>query len=252
MGMGPCFSRAAMVSPSTSSIESARERVLVLQVAARSREHSRGPHDFLTISRELGQAYVKLGGGDRKDSGVCPGFFPELTFGDIVGKAAVNCPLIYLIDTTAGGMGLIVGTSEGVQTIWLPELTRRKLMDQVFQYFDAYSKMRAKTKSWKAWMNSLDEVLRWLWEAGLGSIVSALNGYREAVFVPGGLLGLLPLHAASPRFAAARAASVTSSRPHRYVGEEIRCMGAIASTPLKDAEANNVATSNRLFSWTSA
>ena len=169
-----------------------RERIQRLQAEARLPDSASGRRDFLTISSELGRTYAELEKSICQIRAYVPEFLPETRFEDLQ-KAAITCPVLYLISTTTGGLGLLLGRSGGVEAMWLPGLDAAELRKQVLQYFDLYSNMRAEPE---AWMQGLDGMLRWLWDAGIGRVVSALNGQREAVLVPGGLLGLLPLHAA--------------------------------------------------------
>ena len=168
-----------------------RGRIQSLQAEVRLSDGTPGFRDFVSVSSELGQAYAELKNLIGRIRVYAPEFFPETRFEEIR-RASSNCPLAYLITTTTGGVGLLVGFSGNVDAIWMPDLAAGKLREKVVQYLEAYSKLRTDPGSWT---DRLDSTLRWLWDAGLGNLVSALDGHSEAVLIPGGLLGLLPLHA---------------------------------------------------------
>jgi CHAT domain-containing protein/tetratricopeptide (TPR) repeat protein len=122
-------------------------------------------------------------------------------------KQAHDAPLIYLAATSHGGMALIVnGTS--VQIEDLPSLTEQALREQVQgpdddpklgAYLGAYTTWRRDSRNvecTKTWFTALNNTLCWLGEAVMMPILNTLADAPQAVFIPSGLLGLLPLHAA--------------------------------------------------------
>jgi len=131
-------------------------------------------------------------------------------------EQAQNAPLVYLVNTSAGGFALIV-TPENIHVIWLNELTdtilTKKLHGSVDNpiggYLGAYINWQramlnsqknrtAKRTATLFWQDVLDDITSWLWSAVMEKVVTSLKALKvqKAVLIPGGLLGLLPLHAA--------------------------------------------------------
>ena len=106
-------------------------------------------------------------------------------------------------------MALIV-TPQDIQVIWLDSLTDKMLREQaqgpdeaqaLGGYLGAYvawQKDPYHPATCQAWEQALDTTTRWLWDAFMGPLTQALKkqAVTQAVLIPGGLLGLLPLHAA--------------------------------------------------------
>lgn len=78
----------------------------------------------------------------------------------------------------------------------LPRLTRKALRDKAFTYFDAYDQRRRDLGSWE---RALDAVTAWLWDACAGQLLGCVPAADQVTIVAGGLLGLLPVHAAWTR-----------------------------------------------------
>jgi CHAT domain-containing protein len=115
---------------------------------------------------------------------------------DDVASAAQVSPLVYLCDGRAGGLALVV-TGDPVRHVPLPGLTTAALRERVRSYLDAYARYRADPRTARSgWDAALDGVTGWLWDAVMGPVLAAVDGWPELVFVPGGRLGLLPMHAA--------------------------------------------------------
>ncbi len=146
-------------------------------------------------------------------------------------EQAKDAPLVYLAATESGGFALIV-QARGVEVLELPGLTEEALQKQVLGFSEkeyralqeqAYRENRRPPSQvellggylgaylpWRKdlydeaarrrWFSALEETLRWLGEAVMGPVVAALETLvppgRLVRLVPGGLLGLLPLHAA--------------------------------------------------------
>lgn len=135
-----------------------------------------------------------------------PGFGSFLaapTFADVSG-AADEYPVVYLAAAELGGLALVV-RGEDVTDIDLPELTRDKVAAHVQAYGDAYAGYRADPEGGgPAWEEALQAVTAWLWSSAMKQVVGDLlrdapehhDRPPRAVLIPGGLLGLLPLHAA--------------------------------------------------------
>ena len=142
---------------------------------------------------------------------------------------AYDAPLAYLAATPAGGMALIV-TGEKITPVWLDSLTDGALREAVLGpaddpglggYLGAYDAWRTSVLDKKipteilliascAWLITLENTTRWLWQACMEPLVEAFTSPHpalpspdlgrgegvRAVLIPSGLLGLLPLHAA--------------------------------------------------------
>ncbi|MGD9525355.1 MAG: CHAT domain-containing protein [Pseudonocardia sp.] len=123
-------------------------------------------------------------------------FLAPPTFDDVAGTAT-EVPLVYLAAAEQGGLALVVrGDRPGddqVVHVPLDTLTAEALREKAQAHLDAYAAARDDTARWSRW---LSEVTGWLWTAAVGPVLDELGAAPEAVFVAGGLLGLLPLHAA--------------------------------------------------------
>lgn len=114
---------------------------------------------------------------------------PVFDIDDIV-AAAEDTPILYLIPTDRGGLGLLV-CQRKVTPIPLPELNAQAVAEQVDAYLAGLASPKHQTR-----VNALDTTTAWLWNAAMGTVLQELRGADALVVVPGGLLGLLPLHAA--------------------------------------------------------
>jgi CHAT domain-containing protein len=122
-------------------------------------------------------------------------FLSAPTFDDIA-AAADDRPIVYVSAAEPGGLALIVRGSD-VRHVPLDALSNDLLRGHVSPYLDAYSNYRQDPSAGlDGWADALDEVLRWLWDAALSPILDELADGSEPAMVAGGLLGLLPLHAA--------------------------------------------------------
>lgn len=142
--------------------------------------------------------------------------------------ASVEAPIVYISVTAAGGLALIVSASpesgghsdrHRVPTVWLDELTDSSLQAMVFGstadvgelggYLEDYARRYAEPFNEELrvrWLGALDQTLNWLWRVLMGPVTAELETVTapsddsgsppEAVLIPSGLLGLLPLHAA--------------------------------------------------------
>ncbi|WP_055490855.1 CHAT domain-containing protein [Streptomyces sp. TP-A0356] len=110
--------------------------------------------------------------------------------------AAQERPLVYLSAAEHGGVALVVD-DEDVRSVALPDLSAEVVRVHARAHDDAHRAYRADPGGRLAdWEKSLEGTTRWLWDALMGPVRAALPGHGEAVLVAGGLLGLLPLHAA--------------------------------------------------------
>lgn len=121
-------------------------------------------------------------------------FLAVPTFDDVA-RAADLAPLVYSAAAEIGGLALVV-RGDDVQHVPLDDLTADVVRDRVTRHLDAYTDYRAGRSPYRALAASLDDVTSWLWTAVVGPVLGQLGAASEAVFVTGGLLGLLPLHAA--------------------------------------------------------
>ena len=143
-------------------------------------------------------------------------FMGSLPYEEIQALAR-EAPLVYLAATSAGGFALVV-TAEQVETLWLDQLMEDGLREEVYGpaedsalggYLGAYDSWlrtqadpavspEVKQTATIIWQAALDEITYWLWGAVMEKIIASLKagGWQQAVLIPGGLLSLLPLHAA--------------------------------------------------------
>lgn len=130
-------------------------------------------------------------------------FLAPPEFADI-SAAAAECPVVYLAAAEPGGMALVV-RGDDVVDLDLPLLTRGEVASRAQSYNDVYARYQPDAEAGAAeWERALLEVTGWLWTAAMEAVVENLvqhappdgAGPLRAVLIPGGLLGLLPLHAA--------------------------------------------------------
>jgi CHAT domain-containing protein len=123
------------------------------------------------------------------------GFLATPTFDDVA-AAADRAPIVYLAATLHGGLALVV-QGESVEHVPLDELTAESLRERVERHLGIYETYRHSPDAGRsAWAASLDDLCAWLWKTAMGQVLEKLAGATEATLVPGGLLGMLPLHAA--------------------------------------------------------
>lgn len=146
-------------------------------------------------------------------------FLEEPSYDDV--RRAVQCgsPIVYIVPSTAGSLAMIVRTQPGTnqviaKSLWLDELTNDDLTRLMVgsdasdisdasknSWFGAYNQWRKNTEDSKCfhnWCQTIEDTTKILWKRLMGPIIECLrsmNIYR-VVLVPGGLLALLPLHAA--------------------------------------------------------
>ena len=131
-------------------------------------------------------------------------------FSDITTALHPAQPLVYLTTTANGSLSLILSAdSEGIsiQPIWQEAFTESDLQSLLFgssvsgsnatpdSWFGAYSNRQTEAETW---LRTMDQVTERLWSSLIAPIVTRLSklGVNQAVLIPTGLLGLLPLHAA--------------------------------------------------------
>ena len=122
-------------------------------------------------------------------------FLAVPTFDDVAAVAR-DCPLVYVAAAEPGGLALVVRGAD-VTHVPLDGLTAETLRDQVTGHLDRYAQYRASRETgYPQWNTSLDEVTAWLWNEVMGPVLDHVGQTADLVIVAGGLLGLLPLHAA--------------------------------------------------------
>lgn len=123
-------------------------------------------------------------------------FLAVPTFDDVAGVAG-EYPLIYVAAAEPGGLALVVRGTE-VTHVPLDGLTAAALREHTTAHLEAYAQYRAHPDTARTqWNSSLDAVTAWLWTAVMGPTLGHLGESTDlVVVVAGGLLGLLPLHAA--------------------------------------------------------
>lgn len=114
-------------------------------------------------------------------------FLKSISINDIKRKAKPN-PIVYLCSTIHGGGALVVET-KSVTLIELPKLNDGLLRKNLTKYFANY-------KESTIWRNSLTDMLEWLGESVILPILKNVNKQKRIILIPGGFLGLLPLHSA--------------------------------------------------------
>jgi CHAT domain-containing protein len=122
-------------------------------------------------------------------------FLAGPTFDDVATQAEV-CPLVYLAAAEPGGVALVVrGTA--VAHVPLDGLTAAALQERTMAHFSAYTSYRlAPAAARSQWTRSLNDITSWLWDEVMGPVLSSTADASDLVLIAGGLLGLLPLHAA--------------------------------------------------------
>jgi tetratricopeptide (TPR) repeat protein len=178
--------------------EDAREKIRTLQGLARNLEGQPDVGRFVRVSEQLSGAYAELRAALAAIQRRLPGFLAPAGIQEVK-AAAMATPLVYLMATPAGGLGLMVSPDGTVSAIWLPDLKEAELFSKTQEYLDAYLEWRESPQSKVAistWVTTLDGTLRWLWDAVMAGTVAQLGAARSATLIPTGLLGLFPLHAA--------------------------------------------------------
>jgi CHAT domain-containing protein len=123
---------------------------------------------------------------------------------DRIRLAARPAPLVYLLATPAGGLALIIQPEGRAASLRLDGLAETELRFRIegggpaqaeSSYLEAYLRSEWDLPGWQA---ALERVTGWLWGICMGPVTDYLlqQGFSQAVLVPQGLLGLLPLHAA--------------------------------------------------------
>ncbi|WP_442786453.1 CHAT domain-containing protein [Leptothoe sp. PORK10 BA2] len=156
--------------------------------------HSLTPTDLrdtaATLRDQLSQTLIQI----RQVEGYAD-FLAPPSFEDVRAALRPDNPLVYLATTPNGSMALIV-TVDGIDVLWLDDLTETKLIDLLNQtWFAAY---RQSQTNRQGWYDAIGTVTRQLWDTLMGPLVQKLqdSGLQRITLLPTGYLSLLPLHAA--------------------------------------------------------
>ncbi len=122
-------------------------------------------------------------------------FLAQTSFDDIRQALRPGIPLVYLVITSAGSLALIV-TQEGIDHLWLDDLTENSLQEIFLAWFSAYYD-QSQTNH-QAWLEAIDQGTRQLWQPLMSPLINHLQqrNFQQATLIPTGFLSLLPLHAA--------------------------------------------------------
>ncbi|MEV0027837.1 tetratricopeptide repeat protein [Nocardia sp. NPDC050793] len=120
---------------------------------------------------------------------------------------AMHGPVVVLNVSRYRSDALLV-TPTGVENMPLPDLALGTLVDHVISFHAALSAVSSPASTFsqrRKAQGQLVQVLEWLWDTAVGPVLNAL-GYTESPapgmqsprvwWIPGGVLGLLPVHAA--------------------------------------------------------
>ena len=122
-------------------------------------------------------------------------FLATPTFDDVA-QAAEEQPLAYVAAAEHGGLALVV-RGDDVTHVDLPELGREPVDTLTRHYLDRYAEFRDDPGPNRAgWDSTLADTTSWLWPRLMEPLLSELADADAVTLVPGGVLGLLPLHAA--------------------------------------------------------
>ncbi|WP_327385588.1 CHAT domain-containing protein [Streptomyces sp. NBC_01207] len=117
-------------------------------------------------------------------------------------RAARPAPLVYLTAGDCGGGAVIVphGSNDQKQLIGinLPRLNHQTVLELVarLRRMDELEGQDLDPETGESRIQIMTHVLETLWDCAMEKVVEELGGVRLAVLLAGGLLGMLPLHAA--------------------------------------------------------
>ena len=106
----------------------------------------------------------------------------------------VSTPVFHIAAAVTTGLA-IADDGEGIETLWLPELSVEELTRQANLFYAAVAQCHNDAREG---FDGMRAVLSWLWEAAMQPIATWLErqGASQVCLAPYGLLQLLPLHAA--------------------------------------------------------
>jgi CHAT domain-containing protein/tetratricopeptide (TPR) repeat protein len=208
--------RAALAQADPSdwaAFEAARDRIKTLEVKARvlgaGVSDSGAARQFLQISADLSAARLELAAVVKRIQAYLSEFMPEgLDYQAIAAAAALDRPLVYLITTLQGSLGLIVPSEAKALIaeccVWIENFNSHDL-DRLLMQRDANGNVTGGflfgqvEGDVRILQTELDQALPRLRERLVGPLAARLVelGYHQTVLIPGGLLSLLPLSAAA-------------------------------------------------------
>jgi CHAT domain-containing protein/tetratricopeptide (TPR) repeat protein len=122
-------------------------------------------------------------------------FLKPPTFADVTRALKSEQAIVYITTTPAGSLALILTPNTEIHPVWIDELNQEQSRELVNDWFSAYNKQQSDRQTW---FNMIDQTTQILWDKVMGLIVQKLTELHlpQAVLIPTGYLGLLPLHAA--------------------------------------------------------
>jgi CHAT domain-containing protein len=138
-------------------------------------------------------------------------FLRPPTFDDVA-RSAGGQPVVYITAAEPGGLAFVVDAGE-VTPVELPALTADAVNERVTRFLDVYARFGAAVAAHPAghpsrvqardtWSRHVDEIAGWMWTNAVGPVWERIGQGdhstrgRGVALVSGGLLGLLPMHAA--------------------------------------------------------
>jgi hypothetical protein len=165
-------------------------------VLATAQEHIKDAAYWLIRAKQYREAVLTLETG-RLVTGREPGG-DELMYADLADLTGEGA-LVYLAAARAGGYALIVAADFDPLAVEMPDLDRATVVAMVRPMIAGSGTPRGTDRDLSPHRRSGDaaaDVLRDLWRGGLHTVVNLHAGGDVVTFIPVGLLGLLPLHAA--------------------------------------------------------
>jgi CHAT domain-containing protein len=122
-------------------------------------------------------------------------FLKPPTFADVTRALKPEQAIVYITTTPAGSLALILTPSTEIHPVWLNGLTQESLRQFTIEWFESYYEQQSDRQTW---LNAIDQGTATLWDTVMGAIVQKLTDLHlyQAVLIPTGYLGFLPLHAA--------------------------------------------------------
>ena len=156
--------------------------------------HSLTPEALRTEALQVNETLTKIIEQIRQVRGY-ENFLAKPSFNDIRQTLRSGIPLVYLVTTSAGSLALIL-TQEGIDELWLDELTENSLQEIFQAWFGAYYDQSQTNR--QAWLNAIDQGTRQLWQPLMSPLINHLQqrNFQQTILIPTGLLSFLPLHAA--------------------------------------------------------
>ena len=125
------------------------------------------------------------------------------TFDQIATTVQPQQPLVYLLTTPQGGLGLILHRTNAdhvnIHSVSLESFTETTLQNHLESWFGTYNSFRQNSQTHSQdWNETIIKVTEALWQPVMDPLLKALAtlSVSQAVLIPTGLLSFLPLHAA--------------------------------------------------------